>query len=60
MPTFSDDNARVTVKELDDVIQSMAEKNNTRFKRANDPSGGVGIVVSSTKPTSLSIWLKPV
>jgi len=60
MPTFSDDNARITVSELNDVIQGMAGKNDIRYKRANDPSSGVGIVVSATKPTSLNIWVKPV
>ena len=36
MPTFSDDNARVTVKQLDDVTQGMAAKNDARFANKND------------------------
>lgn len=59
MPTFSDDNARVTVKQLNDVVQGMAEKNEGRYRK-QDASGGVGLVVSATKPSSLSIWVKPV
>lgn len=59
MPTFSDDNARITVSELNAVIQGMAEKNNLRFRRS-DGTGGVGIEVSATQPASLNIWIKPV
>lgn len=33
---FSDDNARVTVKQLNDVVQGMATKNDARFSNKND------------------------
>lgn len=34
--TFSDDNAKVTVSQLNDVVQGMATKNDARFANKND------------------------
>lgn len=56
---FSDDNAKVTVKQLNDVIQGMAEKNDERYAVAG--SGGIDIVIGSTAPSGdNTIWLRPV
>lgn len=56
---FSDDNAKVTVAQLNDVIQGMAEKNEERYAAAG--SGGIDIVIGSNAPSGDNIiWLRPV
>lgn len=57
--SFSREDARVTVGQLNEALQGMAEKNEARYRKASDASSGIGIAVSDTEPPSVSIWLKP-